>query len=142
MANEENLKPFTSNQDREEAKKNGIKGGIASGEVRRKKKQFLDAVKWLANSDIKITKGTTFDIYKNNNIDISKLDPTQLATLGLWMGAVQGRAENYKTLVEANGELVTSEEKIAPTLQIELVDNSNLEKTLYEENKHSEDVNK
>lgn len=141
MANEENLKPFTSNQDREEAKKNGIKGGIASGEARRKKKQFLDAVKWLANSDIKITKGTTFDIYKNNNIDISKLDPTQLATLGLWMGAVQGRAENYKTLVEANGELVTSDERIAPTLQIELVDNSNLEKTLYEENKHSENAN-
>lgn len=118
------------------------KGGIHSGETRKKKKHFLDAVKWLANSDIRITKGTTFDIYKNNNIDISKLDPTQLATLGLWMGAVQGRAENYKTLVEANGELVTSDERIAPTLQIELVDNSNLEKTLYEENKHSEDVNK
>ena len=139
MANEENLHPVRS---KEEARERGRQGGIVSGEARRKKKQFLDAVKWLANSDIRITKGTTFDIYKNNNIDISKLDPTQLATLGLWMGAVQGRAENYKTLVEANGELVTSDERIAPTLQIELVDNSNLEKTLYEENKHSKDANK
>jgi hypothetical protein len=40
MANEQNLKPFTSEQSREEAKKNGRKGGIASGEARRKKADF------------------------------------------------------------------------------------------------------
>ena len=34
MANEQNLKPFTSDQSREEAKKNGAKGGKRSGEVR------------------------------------------------------------------------------------------------------------
>ena len=34
MANEQNLKPFTSDQSREEAKKNGSKGGKKSGEVR------------------------------------------------------------------------------------------------------------
>lgn len=33
MANNENLKPFDSNQSREEAKKNGRKGGIKSFEV-------------------------------------------------------------------------------------------------------------
>ena len=38
MANEQNLIPFTSNQSREEAKKNGAKGGKKSGEVRRKRK--------------------------------------------------------------------------------------------------------
>ena len=38
MANEENLKPFTSNQSREEAVRNGQKGGIASGYSRRQKK--------------------------------------------------------------------------------------------------------
>lgn len=37
MANEQNLKFFTSNQDREEASKNGKKGGKASGVVRRRK---------------------------------------------------------------------------------------------------------
>lgn len=136
MAKEENLRVPTS----EEARIIGKKGGIRSGEVRRERKRFLDAVKWLANSDIKIDKGTTFDIYKKNGIDISKLDPTQLATLGLWMGAIQGNAVNYKTLVEANGEISTEESKATPTLQIELVDNSNLEKTLYEENKSSQDV--
>lgn len=33
-----NLKPFTSEQSREEAAKNGRKGGIASGKAKRKKK--------------------------------------------------------------------------------------------------------
>jgi hypothetical protein len=33
----ENLKPFTSQQDREQARINGRKGGIASGEARRAK---------------------------------------------------------------------------------------------------------
>lgn len=38
MANEQNLKPpFTSDQSREEAAKNGRKGGIASGAARREK---------------------------------------------------------------------------------------------------------
>lgn len=38
MANEKNLKPFDKNQSREEAKKNGKKGGIASGKARLAKK--------------------------------------------------------------------------------------------------------
>ena len=38
MANrEDNLIPFTSEQNREEAAKNGRKGGIASGKARREK---------------------------------------------------------------------------------------------------------
>lgn len=46
---EDNLIPFTSEQSREEAKKNGIKGGIASGEARRKKKSMRELAK-LVNS--------------------------------------------------------------------------------------------
>ena len=42
MANEQNLRPFTSDQDREEAKKNGKKGGIASGKARRERKKFKE----------------------------------------------------------------------------------------------------
>lgn len=40
MANNENLKPFDSNQSREEAKKNGRKGGKKSGQVRRERANF------------------------------------------------------------------------------------------------------
>ena len=46
MANEQNLNPFTSEQNREEASKNGRKGGVASGVARRRKRDlkkiFLD----------------------------------------------------------------------------------------------------
>ena len=44
MANEKNLNPFTSDQSREEAKKNGRKGGIASGKAKRKKKTLQKAM--------------------------------------------------------------------------------------------------
>lgn len=44
MANTQNLKPFTSNQSREEAVKNGQKGGKASGDSKRKKKAFKNAL--------------------------------------------------------------------------------------------------
>lgn len=38
MTNLQNLKPFTSDQNREEAAKNGKKGGVESGKVRREKR--------------------------------------------------------------------------------------------------------
>lgn len=41
---EDNLRLFTSEQNREEAAKNGRKGGIASGEARRRKKEISKAV--------------------------------------------------------------------------------------------------
>lgn len=47
MANEENLKPFTSNQSREETVKNAQKGGVASGRARRRKKLLKDTVNML-----------------------------------------------------------------------------------------------
>ena len=37
MANEQNLTPFTSEQNREEAVKNGKKGGVNSGKARKRK---------------------------------------------------------------------------------------------------------
>lgn len=47
MANEQNLTPFTSEQSREEAAANGRKGGIASGESKRKKKQLRECIEYL-----------------------------------------------------------------------------------------------
>ena len=50
MANEKNLKPFTSEQSREEAAKNGKKGGIASGKAKREKnaarKYLMEMLAW------------------------------------------------------------------------------------------------
>ena len=56
MANEENLIPFTSEQSREEAKINGQKGGIASGEARRAKKTMKAMLDYLLDKEIENSK--------------------------------------------------------------------------------------
>ena len=129
MANkEDNLRPGEYKLTLEEQKM----GGIASGKVRQEKATFKKAIKWLVESDIKITTGNIAEKFKNSGIDISNLNPTQLATLGLWYEAVNGNATNYKTLMEANEEIQVNNE--TPNIEIKIVDNSNLEKVMYEDN--------
>lgn len=57
MANAQNLKPFTSNQSRDEAVRNGKKGGEASGVSRRQKKAFKDALIFLLKEGVKDKEG-------------------------------------------------------------------------------------
>lgn len=52
MANNENLVPFTSEQSREEAVKNGRKGGKASGKARRRKADFRKTLNMLLTAEI------------------------------------------------------------------------------------------
>ena len=113
MANEKNLISLadrTTSEKREIA----IKGGKASGEVRKQKATMKKTLEMLLEE--KNNKGKTYK---------------ELTTLGLIKGAIDGKAENYKTIVQLLGEL---EEKIeAPSLNITITDNSELEKALYEE---------
>ena len=138
MANNENLVSL-ADRTTEEKRAIGIKGGKRSQEVQKEKRTFKKAIEWLANSDIKITQGSMFDLMKANGIDTSKLNTTQMATLGLWWGAVQGNSTNFKTLMEGNNEITESSTE-TPKLQVEIVDNSSLERTLYEKNRPNEDV--
>lgn len=131
MANEQNLIP-NSERSPEELREQTRKGGIRSGEVRREKATFKNAIKWLIESDIKITDGNIHKAFKNSGIDISKLKPTQVATIGLWYGAVQGNATNYKTLMEANNEIDSTVTE-TPSVTVNIVDNSDLEKVMYDE---------
>lgn len=137
MGNIENLKPrdLTS----EEASVLGRKGGIASGKARKEKASLRKGLEAILNSDIRITKGAIYDTYKAYGIDISDKSLVELANLGLLFGAVQGNATNYKTMMETNNEILEENGTTSPTIKIELVDNSNLEKTLYETNKHNKD---
>ena len=128
MANkEDNLKPGEYKLTLEEQKM----GGIASGKARKEKATFKKAIKWLVESNIKITDGDILATFKKSGIDISHLDPTKLATIGLWYGAVNGNATNYKTLMEANDEIQATNE--TPNIEIKIVDNSGLVKAMYED---------
>ena len=92
------------------------KGGIRSGEVRKEKATMKKTLEMLLNETNKKAGKT----YK------------ELATLGLIKGAISGKADNYKTIVALLGELQESNE--TPQVNINIVDNSELEKALYEDN--------
>lgn len=108
-----------------------VAGGKASGEARRKKSTFKNAIKWLAESDLRITEGKLYDMYKEQGIDISNLSPTELATIGLWFGAITGKNENFKTLMEGNNEIKAIISNETPEIKINIVDNTDLERAMY-----------
>lgn len=142
MANTQNLVPLTT----EKAREIGIKGGIASGKVRKEKATMRKSLEMLLNSKINIDKiddNTIIDLRNKLKLlgaDTSKMKVEDLVNAGLILGAVFGNANNYKTIIETKGELL-EEQNTTPTLKLEVVDNSNLNKVLYEENQSRENVN-
>lgn len=91
------------------------KGGINSGKAKREKATMKKALEMLL--DEKNNKGKTY---------------RDLATLGLIKGAIDGKAENYRTIVQLLGELQEEDNETTPEININIIDNSNLEKVLYE----------
>jgi hypothetical protein len=117
---QENLIPMNE-RSKDEVRELGQKGGIRSGEVRREKATMKATLEMLLNETNK--NGKTY---------------RELATLGLLKGAINGNAQNYRTILETLGELLETNEEQAPTpsLEITIKDNSKLEGKLYEANKH------
>ena len=84
MANEQNLKPFTSDQDREEAAKNGRKGGIASGKARR----LQGAIKRALES--KASSAEFRELFENFGIDEESRDYAAAIACALIQKAAKG----------------------------------------------------
>ena len=112
---QENLIPLNE-RTKEEQREIARQGGIASGKARQEKATMKKTLEMLLNE--KNNKGKTYK---------------ELATLGLIKGAVNGNSANYRTIVEVLGELMTSEEKETPSVTVNIVDNSKLEKAMYDE---------
>ena len=113
MANNiENLVPLTT----EKAREIGRKGGINSGIARREKATMKKTLEMLLDE----TNKKSGKSYK------------ELVTLGLIKGAINGKADNYKTIMEAIGELNGSEIKVTPEININVVNNEDLEKVMYD----------
>ena len=95
MANkgQENLIPM-SERTKEEQKKIAKMGGIRSGEVRKEKATMKATLEMLL--DEKYKNGKTY---------------RELATLGLINGAINGNAQNFKTILETLGELQGEKER-------------------------------
>ena len=88
----DNLIPM-SERTKEEASELGRIGGIASGKARREKATMKATLEMLLNETNK--QGKTYQ---------------ELVTLGLLKGAINGNAQNYRTILETLGELKQAEE--------------------------------
>ena len=117
MAKEDIVKYQFDNRTAEEQQEIARQGGIASGEARREKATMKKTLEMLLNEHN--DKGITYK---------------ELSTLGLIKGATQGKAENYKLICQLMGELdIPEEQTTTPVVNINVIDNSNLEKALYSE---------
>lgn len=98
MANEQNLIPFTSNQSREEAKKNGAKGGKKSGEVRRKRKAMKEQMEMLLSLPFKQSESLNFmkDLWNRR----SNLDNQMALIVAMYGKALKGDVQAFNTIRE------------------------------------------
>lgn len=117
---QENLIPL-SERTKEEQRQIATMGGKASGKTRRRNATMRKTLEMMLKQ--KNNQGKTY---------------RELTTLGLIKGAVSGNASNYRTIVEMLGELVDQQTGETPNININIVDNSNLEKIMYDEEKKNE----
>lgn len=103
MANEKNLKKFTSEQSHEEAVRNGRKGGIASGEARREKKTIQKILSDYLDSDVKSQKALK-KIAKNVGIT-GKQSVKELVTVVCILNTLnKGDVDKLQKICEILGE--------------------------------------
>lgn len=121
MAKEDQIEEYRfDNRTPEEQREIATMGGIASGKARQEKAMMRKTLEKMLNATYK-DKGT----YKDN------------VALGLLANAIDkskgGNPEAYKVIAKMLGELDANEEtKETPSVTINVVDNSNLEKAMYE----------
>lgn len=108
-------------------------GGIASGEARRQKKSLREKAQLLMSLSIKDQK----DIDKLNELGIDKENQDiEMMNLIHMLNII--KKENFNSVGAFNSlkELTDEQQENnnTPSVQINIVDNSELEKTLYEDN--------
>ena len=143
MANIQNLQPGNVNHTfTPEETLRGVQNSIAS---RKKNAIIRNSLQKILNSGFKLsTEINDKDIenyikkLKNVGVDTKNLELVDLINLGQVLGAIGGKPECYRALLESSGELLETNEEQAPTpsLEITIKDNSKLEGKLYEANKH------
>ena len=80
---------------------------------------------------MKATLEMLLDQVANIKDNENNLTYRQLTTVGLLKGAIEGKAENYKTIVQLLGELQEQTNE-TPSLNIHIVNHDGLEKYMYE----------
>lgn len=118
MANEQNLRPFTSDQSREKAAVNGRKGGIASGVAKRKKRTLREIAEMIGNMEVKNPK--TKAIMEAAGFEGTPTND-DAAFFGIMLKAQNGDAAAMKFLSEMRGQYSTRVE-VEPVQPKPLID--------------------
>lgn len=104
----QNLKPFTSDQDREKARENGRKGGKRSQEVQREKKQFQQVMQDLLDLPLKKGKLTkslkSFTDLQGENVTVREAIAATMAQRAI----AEKDVTAAKFVAEIAGELVNA----------------------------------
>lgn len=99
---DKNLKRFTSDQNREEASKNGRKGGVASGEARRKKRAMRDI---LANIKDMPAPDKIVSMFKKNGLDIPEgISMEEALAYSMIMHSIKGDGRILSLLFDVTGD--------------------------------------
>lgn len=119
MANEQNLTPFTSGQSREEAVKNGAKGGRASGESKRRKKTLREQMEMLLS--LPVQDPATKDFIESLGIDTNEINNALAITLSMYQEALKGNTKAFELIRDTIGEKPTDRLQIeeAPVIKLE-----------------------
>ena len=127
MASIDNLRPCEYKLSVEEAKR----GGIASGEARRQKRTLREKAKLLMSLSVKDPN----DINKLKELGVEEKD-MDLEMMNIIHMLDITKKENFNSVGAFNSlkDLTDGETKSneTPVVSINIVDNSNLEKTMYE----------
>ena len=112
LANEQNLIPFTSDQSREEAARNGAKGGKASGEARRAKRSMREYAEFLMG--LEVTDRRKFNAMIRAGVPVEGCDNKMLMVFALMKMAQSGDVAAAKEMRSILGEdkAVNSSEKV------------------------------
>ena len=100
MGKEANLIPFTSDQSRDKAVKNGRKGGIASGKRRRDKRTFRETLQTL----LELTRTTADGEPVMNEVTGKPMSMMEEAAMTAVMGAIGGDVKQLQTILDVLGE--------------------------------------
>lgn len=112
MANEQNLIPFTSNQSREEAKKNGSKGGKKSGEVRRQRKAMKEQMEMLLTLPVKNQEQHSF--IASLGINEKEIDNQMALIVAMYAKALKGDVQAFNAIREVtqDDKTINQEERV------------------------------
>ena len=112
MANEQNLIPFTSNQSREEAKKNGAKGGQKSGEVRRQRKAMKEQFEMLLTLPFTQTKQLKF--IESLGIKTEDIDNQMALVVSIYGKALKGDVQAFNIIREVvqDNQVINKENRV------------------------------